>query len=244
MAVDAVNNWEEELFSASCLGTVELIDVLDDQIILQVNGKEFSRTVEEWELAAEEAEEMLSNTGTLPIDFSDISYWRTGHYDATFGAYCLNQNRICLNDLIENTAEQYRVVLSCEDYKIAIREYNERRKITGSAELGDGEVYIPSEGTVYLGISIYNIVQEKGITFSQYEELFADGLMVGFNLGATVSNEENEAEEVPEEVPEEEIKKVYSYVKEVLPEFFIDGFVPCMHSSYDFLRNEVIACGL
>lgn len=42
--------------------------------------------------------------------------------------------------------------------------------------------------------------------------------------------------------PEEEIKKVYSYVKEVLPEFFIDGFVPCMHSSYDFLKNEVIAC--
>ena len=42
--------------------------------------------------------------------------------------------------------------------------------------------------------------------------------------------------------PEEEIKKVYSYVKDVLPEFFVDDVIPYMHSSYDFLKNEVLAC--
>ena len=38
---------------------------------------------------------------------------------------------------------------------------------------------------------------------------------------------------------EEVIKKVYSYVKEIIPEYYIDGD---MHLSYDSIRNEVIAC--
>lgn len=42
--------------------------------------------------------------------------------------------------------------------------------------------------------------------------------------------------------PTEEIKKVYAYVKEVIPKYYIDTDVPYMHSSYDFLRYEVLRC--
>jgi len=116
------------------------------------------------------------------MDFSDIGFWRTGYYDSDTGAYCLNRARICLNDLIENEQEQYVVTIGNESYKIAIREYNERKRIIGSVELGNGEVYIPSDGAVYLGVSIFNCVQSKGISFTDYESMFAEGLVVGFNL--------------------------------------------------------------
>ncbi|MBQ8316308.1 MAG: hypothetical protein IJX95_11290, partial [Lachnospiraceae bacterium] len=85
-------------------------------------------------------------------------------------------------EFIENVQGQYKVTIGAGDYKVAIREYNERKKIIGSVELGDGEVYVPSEGTIYLGVSIFNSVKEKGIIFTDYEEMFANGFTVGLNL--------------------------------------------------------------
>ena len=55
-----------------------------------------------------------------------------------------------------------------------------RKKIIGSVELGDGDVYVPSEEAVYIGISVFNCVQSKGISFETYEEMFANGFVVGF----------------------------------------------------------------
>ncbi len=219
VAIDAVNNCKEELFSYSYLGSVTLVDVIDNQMILKVNGKEISRTIEEWKLAIEEAVKLKDTTGVLPLDFSDIACWKTGHYDSKSGVYCPNKTRICLNELIENTQEQYTVTLGNENYKVAIREYNARKKIIGSAELGDGEVYVPSEGAIYLGISVFNSVQSKGITFADYEKMFADGFCVGFNLSIEAEAPEHESEELPkveftpdiemvpevEAVPEEEV---------------------------------------
>jgi len=206
VAVDAVNNSKETLFDYSSLGSVTLVDVVEDQIILKVNGVETGQTVEQWTIASEEAKEAVQVTpegGTVfPLDFSDIAYWKTGHYDSTYGAYCLNKTRICLNDLIENTCDWYVVTLGVEDYKVGIVEYNERKKISGFVELGDGEIYVPSEGTVYLGVSIFNSVQSKGITFDVYEEMFANGLVVGFNL--CLEEEEPEIETEIEEIPEAE----------------------------------------
>lgn len=211
IAIDAVNNTKEILFDYSWLGSVTLVDVVEDQIILNVNGIESGKTVEQWKVTSEEAKEAAQTTPeggiTYPLDFSNIAYWRTGHYDATYGAYCLNRTRICLNDLIENTLDRYTVTIGEEDYKVAIREYNERKKIIGSVELGDGEVYVPSEGTVYLGVSVFNSVQSKGVTFETYESMFADGFVVGFNLGVEEQEPEQEVEDIPENnVPEEEIE--------------------------------------
>lgn len=140
---------------------------------------------------------------TSSLDFSDISYWKTGHYDTTYGAYCLNRTRICLNDLIENTKDRYVVTVGHEDYKVVIIEYNTRKRIIGSVELGDGAVYVPSEGTVYLGVSVFNSVQSKGVSFETYESMFADGFVVGFNFGV-VEEPEYEIEDVPSAGEQEE----------------------------------------
>ena len=186
VAIDAVNNRKETLIDYSYMGSVTLEDVIEDRIILNVNGEEVSRTLEEWKVAAEEAKEAVQITpdgaAVFPMDFSNLGFWKTGHYDETFGAYCLNKTRICLYDLIENMQEQYVITVGHEDYKVAIREYNARKKIIGSVELGDGDVYIPSADAVYLGVSVFNSVQSKGLTFETYEELFANGFTVGFNL--------------------------------------------------------------
>jgi len=40
----------------------------------------------------------------------------------------------------------------------------------------------------------------------------------------------------------EEMKKIYAYVKEVLPEYYIDAHVLYLHPAYEFLRNEVLIC--
>ncbi len=217
VAVDAVNNCKEELFSYYYLGSVTLVDIIDDRMILNVNGREESRTVEEWKIAAEEAEKMAGGESGFPMDFSDIAYWRTGHYNPSTGTYGANKNRICLNDVLENVQEQYTITISEENYKIAIRELNERKKLIASVEVGDGEVYIPSEGTCYFGISIFNGVLEKGIIFADYEEMFAKGFTVGLNLRA----EENKSEDFVEET-EPEYDDVESSEKnepeEVLPE--------------------------
>ena len=210
IAIDAVNNTKEILLDYSWLGSVTLVDVVEDRIVLNVNGVENGKTVEQWTIAAEEAKEAVQITPdggvAYVLDFSHPAYWRTGHYDSTYGAYCLNKTRICLNDFIENTCAQYVVTIGAEDYKVAVAEYNARKKIIGFAEMGDGETYIPSEGTVYLGVSIFNNVQSKGVTFATYEEMFANGLVVGFNLSVEEQEPEQEVDNVPENnVPEEEI---------------------------------------
>lgn len=199
VAIDAVSNSKETVFSYSNLGNVVLVDAVDDQLILKVNGKEVSQTIEEWKAMAEEAEKNVHITPdgntVFPMDYSDIAYWRTGHYDATYGAYCLNRTRICLNELIENVQERYVVTIGAEDYKVAIREYNEKKKIIGSVELSDGEVYVPSEGVIYLGVSIYNNVQSKSVSYDVYEEMFVNGLVVGFNLNHEEQEPDCETEE-------------------------------------------------
>lgn len=214
VALDAVNNSSETLFSYADFGSVAMVDVLEDRIILSVNGKEISQTAEQWEAASIEDKEevqitpdagvvedvMMSPNGGLAasLDFSDISCWRTGHYDTTYGAYCLNRRRICLNDLIENTEDRYAVTIGHWDYKVVIVEYNARKKIIGSAELGDGEVYVPSEGTIYLGVSIFNSVQSDWtISYETYEEMFSNGLVVGFNFCVEEEKSANGVEEEP-----------------------------------------------
>lgn len=42
--------------------------------------------------------------------------------------------------------------------------------------------------------------------------------------------------------PDEEIKKMYAYAKQVIPEFYIDAYVPCMHPAYKFIRDDLIIC--
>lgn len=212
VAIDAVNNCKEELFSYSYLGSVTLVDVINDRMILNVNGREESRTVEEWKIAADEAETMKGETGVFPLDFSDIAYWRTGHYNPSTGTYAKSPKRICLNDVIENMQERYTITISEEDYKIVVRELNEKEKLIASVELGDGEVYVPSEGTKYLAISVFHCVQENGKSFDVYKEMFAKGFTVGFNLCPEESEQDNSGEVTePEEVlpeiqePEEEV---------------------------------------
>jgi len=203
VAIDAVNNCKETLFDYSCLGSVALVDVAEDQIILNVNGKEIGQTVGQWQIASEEAKEELQITTdggvACPLDFSNLAYWRTGHYDSVYGAYCLNRTRICLNDLIENVWDRYVVTIGDEDFKVAIAEYNARKKIIGFVELGNGEVYVPSEEVIYLGVSVFNSVQSKGMSFEVYEEMFANGFSVGFNLDGEEKEPEYETENVPEE---------------------------------------------
>ena len=213
VAIDAVNNCKEELFFYSYLGSVTLVDIIEDQMILNVNGRDVSRTVEEWKVAVEEAEKLTGGQGIVSMDFSDMAYWRTGHYNASTGTYAKSPKRICLNNVIENMQEQYTVTISEADYKIVIRELNEKNKLISSVELGDGDVYIPSEGTAYLAISVFNCVQENGKSFDTYMEMFANGFAVGFNL-CTEENElensgesaEPEEEAIPEiQEPEEEV---------------------------------------
>lgn len=203
IAVDAVNNCKETLFDYSYLGSVTFVDAVEDQIILNVNGMEYSRTVEEWKAVSEEAKEavqIIPGGGAIcPLDFSNLGFWRTGHYDATYGAYCLNKTRICLNDLIENVQERYVVTIGDENYKVAIAEYNARKKIIGFVELGNGEVYAPSEEVIYLGVSVFNSVQSKGISFETYEEMFANGFSVGFNLDVEEEEPENEIGDVQQD---------------------------------------------
>ena len=83
VAIDAVNNSKETVFSYSNLGSVTLVDVIDEQMILKVNGKEESRTIEQWKIAAEEAEKNVQVTPegetVFPMDYSDLAYWRTGY---------------------------------------------------------------------------------------------------------------------------------------------------------------------
>lgn len=207
VAIDAVNNSKEELFDYSYLGSVTLVDVVEDRMILNVNGMESSRTVEEWKVASGEAKDAAQITpdgdAVFSMDFSNLGFWRTGHYDATYGTYCLNKTRICLKDLMESIQGQYAVTVNAEGFKVAIREYNERKKIIGSVELGDGEVYVPSGEAVYISLSVFNSVQPKGITFETYEEMFANGFVIAFNLVQEEAKDEEVSKgEIQEEVQE------------------------------------------
>lgn len=207
VAIDAVNNSKEALFDYSYMGSVTLVDVVEDRMILNVNGMESSRTVEEWKVASEEAKDAAQITpdgdAVFSMDFSNLGFWRTGHYDATYGTYCLNKTRICLKDLMESIQGQYAVTVNAEGFKVAIREYNERKKIIGSVELGDGEVYVPSGEAVYISLSVFNSVQPKGITFETYEEMFANGFVIAFNLVQEEAKDEEVSKgEIQEEVQE------------------------------------------
>ncbi len=196
MSYSTQSNLCEEVFSYGDMGTVKLVDATEEGLILTVNGSQYTKTVEAWEKYAEEltnkdqltdnnVQEDLSAEGSL--DLSDISMWRTGHFNPSSGTYAPNKFRICLLDVIEKTQDTYVICISNPDFRMAIRELNDRKKMITSVDLGNGDIYVPGEGTEYLAISLYNSVQEKGNFFSVYEEMFANGFKV--SLGTSLQED-------------------------------------------------------
>ena len=204
MSYSTRSNLCEEVFNYGELGTVKLIDAIEEGLVLTVNGSQYTKTVDEWKTYAEELgkkEDLEDSNGQEDVstgnylDFSDISLWRTGHFNPYTGTYGSNKFRICLLDVTENTQDSYVIHISDPDFRMAIRELNARKKMISSVDLCNGDVYVPVEGTEYLAISLYNGVQEKGNFFSVYEEMFANGFKV--SLGTLLQEEASEKKEEP-----------------------------------------------
>jgi len=215
MAADAKGENIETLFDYSAMGMVSLVDALEEGLVLTINGREICQTVEAWQATAEadNSDEMKEDVSedavslgesVFGIEMSELSNWRSGHYNEWTGTHATNPKRICLNAVVANTESQYKIKISNENYAFVVRELNANKKIMASVQLKNGDRYVPGEGTAYLAISLYNCAKanEYAVYYSEYEALFATDFEIGFfAVNQTESEEgpEYETEEVPKE---------------------------------------------
>lgn len=157
----------------------------------------------------ENADEMDVNNTLL---WNDKNYWRSGCYSVINGMYEYCEDRICLVDyvLADNT-QKYKVDFKDRRYHMLIREMDEEKRFIKSNNLVSGEVFAPTEKTVYIAISLY--LPEKG-TYASYSD-YVDVIQAGVGLQTTdaaasvsvlmLEEEFIEEIETTEEVTEEEM---------------------------------------
>lgn len=143
------------------------------------------------EVELPEAEE---KSGFELLDWTDIYNWQSGHYTPDMGVYARFKGRICLKELLPVVVKEYRIHVAAENYHVLIREFNEDGVMIKSNNLEDGAIYVPTEDTVSVAVSLYN-TENANVTFEEYKELLATGA-----ISITKANEEftDQAEAGPE----------------------------------------------
>jgi hypothetical protein len=123
------------------------------------------------------------------LDMKDLNNWKSGCYNWTDGQYMEYGSRICLNEYVIFSEDEFEAVVGDESYRLLVRELDKNNKFIKSTTLKNGDKFIPQENTAYLGISVYNAVNEWSISYNTFKRLFEEG--VSFEL---VSGEINEPE--------------------------------------------------
>lgn len=110
------------------------------------------------------------------FDWSDLSYWRIGMYQAPTGNYTFYQPRICLNAYVNATpGATYQLESSADGrYYMQIREMSADNKFIQSVFLGKGNSFVATDNTAYLAVSIGDGKGDHG-NYQQYLKLFQEG---------------------------------------------------------------------
>ncbi len=113
------------------------------------------------------------------LDLSDISNWTPGCYSWNSGKVKKGfEYRLRLNDYVTFRSPDYEINISDDDYKVLIRELDESKKFIKSGTYDSGDAFSPDGSAKYLAIGIYNHVDDKGMDYDKYVELFENGFTV------------------------------------------------------------------
>ena len=128
-------------------------------------------------IACEKSLIVESEMQPVGLDWSNADYWREGHYSLNTGEYQFYNGRVCLNDYIELEAGKgYQAQISDGNYRMLIREYDEKKKYIASWNLSNGMRFKTNDSTRYLGVSIYS--RNRCPSYEEYVTLFRNGLQV------------------------------------------------------------------
>jgi hypothetical protein len=111
------------------------------------------------------------------VDFTSISNWRSGCYNLATGIYERNNARMCLTNYKLHRNLKYIVKINEESFHMLIRELDENKGLIKSYNLGNDEEYSPDPKAKYLAIGVYRATGERGLSFSFYEQLLANGFV-------------------------------------------------------------------
>lgn len=127
------------------------------------------------------------------VDMTDIDNWKSGSYGWSTGKYEVYPQRICLKEYVTVTSEKYNVVIENPDYQLLVREMDGSDAVITTVKLNNGDTYVPSEDTTYIGVTLYNPKNEWGTNYQKYKDMFADG--VKFQLSAEIKVDEPQSGE-------------------------------------------------
>lgn len=123
----------------------------------------------------------LTTTKTQNVEdiaFSDFSNWRSGVYYYTNGKFTENSYRICLNNYVTFTGDEYKVHITDNHFRLLIRELNANQNMIRSLDLTDGQTYKPGSSAVYLAISVYKFSNgELDMSYDVFKEKFKNGFV-------------------------------------------------------------------
>lgn len=124
--------------------------------------------------AVEVPEQKEEERGLEAIDWTNIENWQSGHYRPEDGVYVSFKGRACLKELVEVEAKEYKIHIAKENYHMLIREFDKDGVMVKSNNLEDGAIFVPTDDTVSVGISLYNTADSK-VAFNAYKGLLAAG---------------------------------------------------------------------
>ncbi len=142
------------------------------------------------------------------IDFADFSNWRSGVYYYTNGKYSANVYRICLNDYVTFSGDEYKVHLTDNQFHLLIRELNASKNFLRSYDLVNGQTYKPGINAEYLAISVYKYANgETGMSYEVYKEKFANGFVAELCPVKSTATEGNTSTVVPDIEQDTEVEE-------------------------------------
>ena len=106
---------------------------------------------------------------------ADFNNWKSGDYNCNTGCYVSNNSRICLKEYKDVKENQCFVArISDRKYNLLIRFLNKDGKLIKSSVISDGQEIVIPEGSIKIGISLYNFCNSK-MEFNNFKELYENG---------------------------------------------------------------------
>lgn len=103
-----------------------------------------------------------------------IENWQDGYYDYVDASYKPYRGRICMKEFVQVADRAYKISVTDSGYHVLIRELDADKKFICTADLKDGDVFVPKKDTAYIAINLYN-ENTRDITYAQYGTLMETG---------------------------------------------------------------------
>lgn len=147
-----------------------------------------------------------STPNTINTFWNDITYWRSGQYSWINGTYLEYPSRICLNEYIECSPEsKYTAIISDNLYKILIRQLDKDCNFIVSNIVASDDEFTTANNCMYLAISVYSPSLDSKLKYTDYEQLFENGITIGISHASAEGADTTGAETVqPPTVSEEQ----------------------------------------